>query len=94
MVADLFALCHIDRVHGAGADPARLVLEKQNARLELGVLVISIQDWDGDVGAGVKMLCSVHFLYKSNILNMSNMRQMNKCILGKISFSSSRHQII
>lgn len=62
VAADLFPLCHIDRVHGAGADAAGLILEKQHAGQELWVLVISIQDGDGDVGAGIEMLSSAHFL--------------------------------
>lgn len=62
LAADLFPLCDIDCVHRAGADAAGLVLEKQRAGHELWVLVISVQDGDGDVGAGVEALSSAHFL--------------------------------
>lgn len=61
-MTDLFPLCDIDCVHRAGADATGLILKKQRAGQELWVLVISIQDADGDGGAGVEVLCSVHFL--------------------------------
>lgn len=59
---DLVPLCDIDCVHRAGADGAGLILEKQHAGQELWVLVISIQDVDGDDGAGIEMLSCGHFL--------------------------------
>lgn len=62
LVTDIFPLCHIDCVHRAGADATGLILEKQHAGQELWVLVISIQDGDGDVCAGVEALHSAHFL--------------------------------
>lgn len=62
LATDLLPLCDIDCVHWAGADVTGLILEKQRAGQELWVLVISIQDGDGDVGAGVEVLSSAHFL--------------------------------
>lgn len=59
---DLIPLCNIDCVHRAGANTTGLILEKQNAWQEMWVLVVSIQDGDGDVGAGTEVLCSAHFL--------------------------------
>lgn len=58
----LFPLSNIDHIHGTGAYLTGLILEKQNARHELWVLVISIKDGDGDVDAGIVVLSSVHFL--------------------------------
>ncbi len=68
----LFSLCNIDCVLRAGADVAGVILEKQCAGQELWVLVISIQDSDGDVGAGIEVLSSVHFLKQlwSNIFKV------------------------
>lgn len=61
LAPDLFPLCDVHGVHGAGADPIGL-LEKPYAGQELWVLVISILDSDGDVYAGIVVLSSVHFL--------------------------------
>lgn len=61
---DLFPLRHIDGVHRAGADLTFLVLEKQHAGLKLRVLIVPVQDVDGDADAGVVVLSCVHFLSK------------------------------
>lgn len=62
LATNLLPLRDIDCIHWAGADATGPILEKQRAGLELWVLVISIQDGNGDVGAGVEVLSSVHFL--------------------------------
>lgn len=62
LATDLLPLSDIDCVHRAGADVTGLVSEKQRARQELWVMVISVQDGDVDAGAGVEVLCSAHFL--------------------------------
>lgn len=64
VTADLRPLGDVDRVHRAGADTAGVVLKEQHAGQELWVLVISVQDCDGQGGAGVKVLSRVHFLTK------------------------------
>lgn len=38
------------------------IVKEQHTGQELGVLVISIQDNDGEIGAGVIVLYRVHFL--------------------------------
>lgn len=62
LAPDLFPLSDVDRVHRAGADLISLLLEKPRAGQELWVLVISILDSDGDTGADIVVLSSVHFL--------------------------------
>lgn len=62
LAPDLFPLSDVDRVHRAGADLISLLLEKPCAGQELWVLVISILDSDGDTGADIVVLSSVHFL--------------------------------
>ena len=62
LATDLLPFCDVDCVQGTGADATNLILKKQDAGQELWVLVISIQDGDGDIGAGVEALSSVHFL--------------------------------
>lgn len=62
LTTDLFPLCDIDCVHRAGADAAGLILEKERTGQELWVLVISIQDSDSDVGAGIEALSCAHLL--------------------------------
>lgn len=63
--ADLFSLRDVDRVHRTGADLAALILKEQHAGQELGVLVVSIQDSDGETGAGVEVLRRVHLLTRA-----------------------------
>lgn len=41
---------------------AGLILKEKHTGQELRVLVISIQDCDGEIGAGVVALCCVHLL--------------------------------
>lgn len=62
LATDLFPFCDVDCVHGAGADATDIILEKKDAGQELWILVISIHDGDGDVGAGVEALSGAHFL--------------------------------